>query len=427
MGRFYTVQDLSANQSRTPEGYLLCANVPIARTGEQLYACTEVPIEPTPSGMIRILRDPEQVFRPETIASFEGKPATLKHPDDKVDPANWREVAVGTATNVRRGSGIEDDYLFADLLITDAEAIEAIEAARSKGTPMQVSCGYDAEYEQVEPGVGRQLNIVGNHVALVERGRAGSRCAIKDEEIITMPKPTNKAPASTWWDRVAPAFLTRDASKLRAAMSDADGPGGDPDEDDDKDKVTKDDLKGIQDALPKLVADAVAAAFKVRDEAEETPEEKAARLKKEGTGDDEVALAATAAEKLDGGEIMTGDALPALMSRVEILAPGTAVPTTDAAKGKGLAGRIMRAALVKATTDEKMRPVLASLLAGVDVKTLTYDALRPTFHAAVELARAANNSSGSREGPRTVKDFGRAMSPAEMNAQNAAFWNKAKA
>jgi hypothetical protein len=417
MGQFYTVQELSANQSKTPEGYLLCESVPIARTGEQLYACTEVPIDPTPTGVIRVMREPDQVFRPETLSSFEGKPVTLTHPDDKVDPASWREVAVGTATNVRRGAGIEDDYVFADLLITDAEAIAAIEAAKSKGAPMQVSCGYDAEYEQLEPGVGRQFNIVGNHVALVERGRAGSRCAIKDEEII-MSKPTPKAPASTWWDRASAAFMKRDAKALRTAMKDADGPGDEEDEDDDK--ATKDDVAEVKktcDALQKTVDGLPAVIAKaVKDAMEE---------EKKPPTEDEVALAAQEAEKLDGGEVMTGDSLVALMSRVEILTPGAAVPTGDAVKTKGLAGRIMRGALVKATADAKTGPVIAPIVAGVDFKTLTVDALRPLFNAAVEVARIANNTSGRHDAPRTTKDFGRTVTPAEINAQNAKFYGKA--
>ena len=34
----------------------------------------------------------------------------------------------------------------------------------------------------VEKGIGRQTNIIGNHVALVVKGRAGSRCAIADKD-----------------------------------------------------------------------------------------------------------------------------------------------------------------------------------------------------------------------------------------------------
>lgn len=415
MGQFYVPQELSERWSKTPEGYLLCEAVPIARTGEQLYACTEVPIEPTASGVIRIMREPQEVFRPETVASFEGKSVTLVHPDEPVGPSNWQSLSRGVVQNVRRGTGIEDDYLFADLLVTDAEAIAAIEKAKGDGKPMQVSCGYDAEYEQLEPGVGRQLNIVGNHVALVERGRAGPRCAIKDEEI-KMPTPAKpKTPAATWWDKAVLAVMKRDPGAMRTVMQDADGPGTEPE---DEPNPVADEVAELKEKLPSMIADSIAAAFKARDEA--MAENKPTPV------DDEVALAAEAAAKLDGGEVMTGDTLAALMSRVEILTPGASVPTGDAVKTKGLPGRVMRAALVKATADSKTGPVIAPVTAGLDLATATYDAIRPVFNAAVELARAANNSGGRNDAPRTTKDFGRRVTPAEMNAAAAAHWTKGR-
>lgn len=417
MGQFYVPQELSERWSKTPEGYLLCEAVPIARTGEQLYACTEVPIEPTASGVIRIMREPQEVFRPETITSFEGKSVTLVHPDEPVGPNNWQALSRGVVQNVRRGTGIEDDYLFADLLVTEAEAIAAIEKAKGDGKPMQVSCGYDAEYEQLEPGVGRQLNIVGNHVALVERGRAGPRCAIKDEEI-KMPTPAKaKTPAATWWDKAVAAVMKRDPGAMRAVMRDADGPGHEEPDGDEPNPVA-DELAELKKNMPGMIADSIAAAFKARDEA--LAEQKPTPV------DDEVALAAEKAAKLDGGEVMTGDTLAALMSRVEILTPGVAVPTGDAVKTKGLPGRIMRAALVKATADSKTGPVIAPVTAGLDLTTATYDAIRPVFNAAVELARAANNSGGRSDAPRTTKDFGRRVTPAEMNAAAAAHWTKGR-
>ena len=36
--RYYTVSKLGPKRSLTPEGYLLCQDVPVARTGEMLYA-----------------------------------------------------------------------------------------------------------------------------------------------------------------------------------------------------------------------------------------------------------------------------------------------------------------------------------------------------------------------------------------------------
>jgi hypothetical protein len=170
--QFYTVSEISENRALTNEGFLLLKNVPVARTGTQIYGEDEVPIEADGAGMVRVEREEGEVFRPETIASFNGKPVTNDHPPDLVTPENWKELAVGHMQNVHRGEGIDDDLLYADLLITDQDAITAIEDGK-----VEVSCGYDAEYEQTDIGRGRQYNIIGNHIALVDKGRCGPRCA----------------------------------------------------------------------------------------------------------------------------------------------------------------------------------------------------------------------------------------------------------
>src|ERR1700761_439356 len=72
--RYYTVEKLSARQSITKEGFLLCEAVPIARIGTMLYGPDETDSDPGKDDFVRIERDGSEVFRPETIASFEGKP-----------------------------------------------------------------------------------------------------------------------------------------------------------------------------------------------------------------------------------------------------------------------------------------------------------------------------------------------------------------
>jgi hypothetical protein len=173
--RFYVEEQLSEHMAETPEGFLLCLGVPITRTGEFLYKANEVPVEADRSGMITIKRFEEDVFDEKAMKSFEGKPVTINHPSGFVGPENWAGLAHGHLQNVRRGDREQKDMLVADMLITTAEAIELV-----KSGLREVSCGYDAEYEQLEEGVGKQKDIVGNHVALVMKGRAGSRCAIGD-------------------------------------------------------------------------------------------------------------------------------------------------------------------------------------------------------------------------------------------------------
>lgn len=180
MAKYYAPTKLSENISETPEGFLLCIGVPIARTGGMVYGEGETPLETDSEGQILIYRDSEEVFHVDTIASFEGKAVTIKHPEDFVSPHNWSYLAKGIIQNVRQAPGKDEDgelSLLADLLITDALAIQLV-----KNGLREVSCGYEAEYEQIGEGKGRQTKIIGNHLALVEQGRAGQSYAIQDHK-----------------------------------------------------------------------------------------------------------------------------------------------------------------------------------------------------------------------------------------------------
>ncbi|HAU5007122.1 TPA: DUF2213 domain-containing protein, partial [Raoultella ornithinolytica] len=145
-------------------------------------------------------------FSERTIASFEGMAVTIGHPKDFngniifVTPENWRRLANGHIQNVRRGSGDQADLLLADVIAKTPEAIQAVADGDD-----EVSCGYDADYRQISPGIAEQYAITGNHLAFVPNGRAGSRCALGD----SMP---NKA--KNWWERLVRARKTNDAAEM---------------------------------------------------------------------------------------------------------------------------------------------------------------------------------------------------------------------
>ena len=173
--QFYGTR-LSDNISRREStGALLCLNVPVARTGIQQYLPEELGLESGP-GMIPVYRPEEEVFAPEAIASFEGMPVTNEHPSEEVDIRNIRRFQMGHAQNVRRGTGKESDLLLADLMITDPGLIDAILNGKR-----EISCGYTYELFD-ENGHYIQRKIRGNHIAVVEAGRAGSRVSIKDHK-----------------------------------------------------------------------------------------------------------------------------------------------------------------------------------------------------------------------------------------------------
>lgn len=211
---------LGETRYRLGDGSLLCKDVPIARIGSQLYSALDLPkIKPDSDGEIVVERTSDEVFSAETLASFEGMTITILHPEDDdgnimfVDPANWRELAVGHVQNVRRGTGQQADLMIADLIIKDDEAIEYIENGLR-----EVSCGYDAEYEQTAIGKAKQYQITGNHVALVPNGRAGSRCAIGDRNTMATTK-------KSWITRFKQAMKTGDADTMNELLESA--PTGD--------------------------------------------------------------------------------------------------------------------------------------------------------------------------------------------------------
>lgn len=169
----YYGSKISNHMTKTPEGFLICHNVPIARIGKQDYLESEIGL--TGDKIVSVNRDEDEVFSQRAIASFEGKPVTYEHPPCAVGPENYGMYMKGHAQNVHRGKGKDSDLLIADLFINDDELIRQID----KGL-REISCGYECEYEQDSAGKYHQCKIRGNHIAVVEEGRAGSRVSIKD-------------------------------------------------------------------------------------------------------------------------------------------------------------------------------------------------------------------------------------------------------
>lgn len=166
----------SKNMTKTPEGFLICHNVPIARTGWYEYLSKELGIEGNGDEIIKVYRSPEEVFNKRAIASFEGKIVTDDHPPDLLTPDNAQRYAKGTVQNVRKSTE-ETDLLLADLIIYEKRLIQEIEDGKR-----EVSCGYDCIYVDNGNGSFNQTMICGNHVAVVDAGRAGNRVAIKDSK-----------------------------------------------------------------------------------------------------------------------------------------------------------------------------------------------------------------------------------------------------
>lgn len=131
---------------------------------------------------VRIYRDPDEIFREESLRSFGHKPVTLDHPPEAVTPGTWRGVARGHVGDevVRDGA-----FVRIPMLLADSAAIAAVQAGRR-----EVSVGYTCDLDWTpgtapdgEPYDARQTRIVVDHVAIVAQGRAGPECRIGDADL----------------------------------------------------------------------------------------------------------------------------------------------------------------------------------------------------------------------------------------------------
>lgn len=174
MSKAYFGSRISDHILKTPEGFLICKDVPIARTGTQQYRGCEFG-GPVADGIYNVQRPEAEVFDRAAVASFEGKPVCDEHPEEDVTPDNYGRYMKGVCRDVRRGDGDLSNCLVADLVIYDADLINKIEAGKR-----EISCGYDCLWNPTSDSSYDQLEIRGNHVAVVDRGRAGHKVAIRD-------------------------------------------------------------------------------------------------------------------------------------------------------------------------------------------------------------------------------------------------------
>lgn len=152
----------------TDEGYLYIESSPIARPGVFPYM--------TISGLSRQAKLPEDLFSETTIQSANGKPITNDHPTVQVNAENFKQYEVGMTMN---DAAIKNNMLTISMNITDPETIKAVQAGKR-----ELSIGFSTDnyevpgaYNGVEYDI-EQKNIRINHVAIVEKGRAGSEVAL---------------------------------------------------------------------------------------------------------------------------------------------------------------------------------------------------------------------------------------------------------
>lgn len=173
--------DISSKRTYTDEGFL---RVPakISRTGTQVYLAMELGLtDRDPKEPVVVYRPPEEVFTEDSLNSFASKPVTDNHPPELVNAKNSKDFLVGMSGPEVIQDG---DFVTTILNITDETAIKNIESGK-----VELSNGYTADMEFVSgftpDGVAYdaiQRNIKGNHIAIVDRGRAGPSCRVADKQ-----------------------------------------------------------------------------------------------------------------------------------------------------------------------------------------------------------------------------------------------------
>ncbi|EAA4852285.1 DNA primase [Salmonella enterica subsp. enterica] len=204
-----------------------------------------------PDRIYRLWRHPDELKK--AAPTFNNIPVLCIHtPDFPGDPP--REYRVGTTHS---GSEFNDPYLDNGLSVWDDSAIAGIETDEQK----ELSSSYQYVADMTpgvtpngEPYDGIMRDIIGNHVALVEKGRAGSDVLVADS---LPPELKQMARAKNILDALKP-FLAADADLKEV-------------EEKVKDKLDEEDEKREEDDLKKK-------ADREKEEAE--------KLKKE-TADDE--------------------------------------------------------------------------------------------------------------------------------------------
>lgn len=375
MNRFYAKEKIGNTRYLTDEGFLLCKDVTIARVGDLVYLPEEVPkLEPM-NGKVIMERPEAALFNDETIASFNGKPV-LNGFHKYVDPDNYKELTVGNIQNVRRGNDDMSGFLVGDLLIMDAQAIDSVNKGRT-----EISIGYDSVYRQIEPGRGEQTKVTGNHVALVDEGRAGPTCMIGDEK----PKEG--------------VVVDKEASSvdlgLLAKLIDLLGMG--------KGKITE--LAGDIDPQDETVALGARLAKLERVLAKLIPLEEIEHgisftdEMKKAIADCSTPAGADALPEKDASkteEVIVGDELEAeeVIERAEILSPGIDVPKGDSATviPSIMIASLMDAIKIKGTPGDTARSILGKFADKLpDAPRVLLNA---AFIAASDVAKSVNNGVG---------------------------------
>lgn len=243
---------LDATRAVGPDG-MMRVKARVARTGVQVYRMAD-------GSTVRRYRPPEEVFAPDSMASWDRLVITADHPPKFIDANNAKQYQRGaTGTQATR----DGKFLVLDLLISDGDLVGDVLANRRR----QISGGYKALIDRT-PGTSPDgevydevmREIRGNHVAMVGAARGGPE--------------------------LQPALDSADPSRVavRDRTADPEVP------------VAKMKLNGVEREVPDNLVDAILAEVKAHQDAAAAATAKATGLEGELAG--EKAKVATLAKDL---------------------------------------------------------------------------------------------------------------------------------
>ena len=173
--------DAAGKLKRTADGYAVM-ECPVARSGIQEYLAAEMGpafSDRNPRDVIRVYRPDDVIFGDASLQGYAHKPLTNDHPPEQVTADNWKQYAIGhTGDEVT----VREKRVRVPMLMADSAAISDVEAGKREWSA-GYSVSFDVQSGTTPDGQAYDAIVTGqkiNHIALVDRGRAGPDCRIGD-------------------------------------------------------------------------------------------------------------------------------------------------------------------------------------------------------------------------------------------------------
>jgi uncharacterized protein len=357
--------DRSSVRTYDQDGRLRVSVANLSKSNVCPYLGSEIPDNEAlgldPKKVYQLLRDPEELAK--AVPTFNGVPLLNTH----VPSTAWDHPAGKVVGATGTDAVFEAPYLKNSLIVWTADAIQGIES----GEQQELSCGYRYRAEMTpgsHEGVnfdGRMVEILGNHVALVAAGRAGSDVIVGDSQIeketgMTKVKALSRRAAmarGALMVALKPTMLAKDAKLDYGAM-----------------------LQGVTVANWKESKAKIIAAIKPKIAADADVQELVNLLdmldgETDGADDEPPAVAAPAVDADPLEEVLamlkgkvSDEELAAIGEKLKALKPAPAVdadpaakkPDADPADNKDMVSKSAMDAALKAASDKASKDIKAA-------------------------------------------------------------------